>query len=193
MSSPEPGRLSEEHRRILLDTARQSIEHGVEQGRPRAVTAEDYPEALRPRRATFVTLREPEHQLRGCMGTSQAVRPLVEDVCRNAFSAAFMDPRFAPVRADEVVGLDIQISVLSPLEEVEVDSEADLLKVIRPGVDGLLIEDGSRRGTLLPSVWEVLPDPRVFLHELWLKADLRPGQWAPTLRVLRYTTECFPQ
>lgn len=192
MSLPESQRLSDAHRQILLDTARRSIEYGAEQGRPRTVGAAEYPEPLRPLRATFVTLREPDHRLRGCMGTSQAVRPLVEDVCRNAYSAAFIDPRFAPVRAEEVEGLDIQISVLSPLEEVEVDSEAGLLGIVRPGVDGLLIEEGPRRGTLLPSVWEVLPDPGVFLSELWLKAGLAPGHWSPDLRVYRYTAECFP-
>jgi len=156
------------------------------------VEAEEYPEPLRDQRATFVTLREPDHTLRGCMGTSEAARPLVEDVCRNAYSAAFMDPRFAPVRGDEVEGLDIQISVLSPLEKVEADSEVSLLGIVRPGVDGLLIEEGTHRGTLLPSVWEVLPDPRVFLRELWLKAGLAPGHWSPSLRVYRYTAECFP-
>lgn len=192
MCSAEPACLAEEHRQLLLDTARSSIEFGVAEGRPHTVEAKSFPEPLRPHRATFVTLRRPDGGLRGCMGTSVAARPLVEDVCRNAYSAAFMDPRFAPVGGDEVEGLDLQISVLSPLEQMQVTSTADLLAAVRPGVDGLLIEEGSRRGTLLPSVWEVLPDPVVFLSELWAKAGMSPGHWAPTLRVFRYTAECFP-
>lgn len=192
MSSTEPQTLTPEHRQILLDTARQAIANGVHHGQPLKVRAGDYPEALRPDRATFVTLREPGHQLRGCMGTSQAVRPLVEDVCRNAFSAAFLDPRFMPVGRSEVEGLSIQVSVLSPLEQIHPGSEEALLAMMRPGVDGLLIEEGPHRATLLPSVWEVLPEARVFLRELKLKAGLPPGYWALSLRVFRYTAECFP-
>lgn len=190
MCSTDTQCLSPEHRQILLDTARRSIEYGIDHGRPRAVQAGDFPESLRPERATFVTLREPNHQLRGCIGTSQAMRPLIEDVARNAYSAAFMDPRFAPLRSEEVEGLHIEISVLTPLEEMEVDSLDHLLEALRPGADGLLIEEGTRRGTLLPSVWEVLPDSGVFLRELWLKAGLPPGHWSPTLKVFRYRTEC---
>jgi len=192
MCSPEAESLSPAHRQILLDTARQSIEYGVGHGGPRAVEAGGYPAPLRPERATFVTLREANQQLRGCIGTSQAMRPLVEDVARNGYSAAFMDPRFTPMRPEELAGLDIQISVLTPLEVVEVDSVDHLLVVVRPGVDGLLIEEGTHRGTLLPSVWDVLPEPHVFLRELWLKAGLSPGHWSPRLKVYRYTTECFP-
>jgi len=184
--------VSPEHRRILLDTARQSIEYGVEHGRPWSVRADEYPEPLRAERATFVTLRQANRQLRGCIGTSLAARPLVEDVCRNAYSAAFMDPRFPALRADEVEGLQVQISVLTPLEDVPVESVTELLEAVRPGVDGLLVEDGPHRGTLLPSVWEALPEAPVFLRELWLKAGLTPGHWSEATRVYRYTAECFP-
>jgi len=177
---------------MLLAAARAAIEHGVEHGRPRSVRAEDYAEELRPLRATFVTLRVDANRLRGCIGTSQPIHPLVEDVCRNAFSAAFLDPRFNPVGQEELADLRIQISVLSPLEEMAVVSEADLLSQMRPGVDGLLIEDGVHRGTLLPSVWEALPLADVFLRELKLKAGLAPDYWSPDIRVYRYTAECFP-
>ena len=192
MSSPSGGELAGPHRDILLATARAAIEYGVEHGRPTSVRAADYAEELRPPRATFVTLRVQANRLRGCIGTSEPIRPLVEDVCRNAFSAAFLDPRFSPVGQEELGDLRIQISVLSPLEKMQVASEADLLSQMRPGVDGLLIEDGVHRGTLLPSVWEVLPEADVFLRELRLKAGLAADQWSPDIRVYRYTAECFP-
>lgn len=192
MSSPSEGELACAHREVLLETARAAIEYGVEHGKPMSVRASDYDRELRPLRATFVTLRVAANRLRGCIGTSQPSRPLVEDVCRNAFSAAFMDPRFAPVERGELGDLHIQLSVLSPLEEMRVDSEADLLSQMRPGIDGLLIEDNAHRGTLLPSVWEALPDAEVFLRELKLKAGLAADHWPPRIKVYRYTAECFP-
>jgi len=119
----------------------------------------------------------------------EARRPLAEDVVQNAFAAAFGDPRFPPVTEPEVDKLDIHISVLSPLEEMHFASEADLLRQIRPGIDGLVLEDGPYRGTFLPAVWESLPDKRDFLRHLKIKAGLPPDYWSNTLRVWRYTTE----
>jgi len=192
MSSPSEGELAVAHRDVLLETARAAIAYGVEHGNPMTVRAEDYAEDLRLLRATFVTLRVEANRLRGCIGTSEPIRPLVEDVCRNAFSAAFLDPRFTPVERGELGDLHIQISVLSPLEEMKVASAADLVSQMRPGIDGLLIEDSAHRGTLLPSVWEALPDADVFLRELMLKAGLAADYWSPDIRVYRYTAECFP-
>ena len=191
MSCVERRPLSPAQRRALLDVARQAIAFGLRQGRPLDLVAGDYDEGLRQELASFVTLRLPDGELRGCMGSSHAVRPLVQDVARNAYCAAFLDPRFPALRAPEADGLHLHLSVLSPLERMAVASQADLLARVRPGVDGLLIEDGMRRGTLLPSVWAALPDPARFLHELWRKAGLAGDDWPPTLAVYRYTTESF--
>ena len=182
--------LCEEERLLLHKVARASIEHGLETGRPLAVDVERYPPPLRERRATFVTLNE-HGELRGCIGTLEAIRPLVEDVAHNAFAAAFSDPRFPPVSASELDDIEIHISVLSPATPMQFDSEEDLVHQLRPGVDGLVLEDGYHRGTFLPAVWESLPEPHAFLQHLKLKAGLPANYWSDTIRVSRYTTESF--
>ncbi len=182
--------LGSDLRSVLLNTARASIGCGVESGSALGVSTEEYEIELRQVRASFVTLRL-EETLRGCMGTSHPVRALVEDVAHNAYSAAFLDPRFSPLTAEELPRLAIHISVLSPLERLSCPSEGDLLAVVRPGLDGLLLREGSRRGTLLPSVWETLAEPHVFLRELKAKAGFRADYWSENIEVFRYTTESF--
>lgn len=191
---PEPGPappLTESQRRILLDVARQSIRHGLEHDRPLPVNPADYDERLGTPGASFVTLHL-GNELRGCIGSLEAHRPLITDVACNAYAAAFQDPRFPPLTAAELAGLKIHISVLNPPEPMECKSEEDLLQQLRPGIDGLILEErGIHRGTFLPSVWRSLPDPRQFLRQLKLKAGLAPDYWSDTLRVSRYTTESF--
>ena len=182
--------LGSDLRSVLLNTARASIGCGVESGSALGVSTEEYEIELRQVRASFVTLRLGE-TLRGCMGTSHPVQALVEDVAHNAYSAAFLDPRFSPLTAEELPRLAIHISVLSPLERLSCPSEGDLLAVVRPGLDGLLLREGSRRGTLLPSVWETLAEPHVFLRELKTKAGFRADYWSENIEVFRYTTESF--
>jgi len=182
--------LSPADRATLLDVARASIQHGLRHRQALAVNPGDYPETLRPLRATFVTL-EIGGQLRGCIGALTAYQPLVQDVAAHAYAAAFEDPRFAELRPDELPKLEIFISVLSPPEPMQFSSEEDLLKQVRPGVDGLILEFRHYRATFLPAVWESLPDPYVFLAQLKHKAGLPLDFWSPELRVERYTTEYF--
>jgi AmmeMemoRadiSam system protein A len=115
----------------------------------------------------------------------------VNDVAHNAYAAAFMDPRFLAVTEDELENLEIHISVLTPAVAMTFDSEEDLLKQIRPGIDGLVLEDGRHRGTFLPAVWESLPDVKSFLQHLKQKAGLPDNYWSDSLKVSRYTTESF--
>jgi AmmeMemoRadiSam system protein A len=192
MSSTEAGQttLDETERRLLLDLARSSIRYGLAHHCPQPVDPADYPPALRAPRAVFVTLNR-RGQLRGCIGHLEASQPLVRDVADNAYAAAFGDPRFPPLAATELDDLEIHISVLSPPEPLPVVSEADLLRQMRPGVDGLILEEGRHRGTFLPSVWESLPLPEQFLAHLKLKAGLLPDYWSEDLRLARYTTEAF--
>ncbi len=190
MPSHERQTLSDELRAMLIDVARRSIQHGLTHGRPLQVNPLDYPEPLREQRASFVTLNR-SGQLRGCIGHLEAVAPLVVDVAENAFAAAFRDPRFPPLSAGEFDDLEIHISVLSPPEPMSFTSESDLLGQIRPGVDGLILEDGHAKGTFLPSVWESLPNPRDFLAHLKVKAGLPPTHWSPSVKVYRYETESF--
>ncbi|MBI9019809.1 MAG: AmmeMemoRadiSam system protein A [Verrucomicrobia bacterium] len=152
----------------------------------------ELPAELMEQRATFVTLTS-DGNLRGCIGMLEACRPLAEDVAENAVAAAFHDPRFPPLSRDEFDDLQISISVLSPPGEMSFSSEADLLSQVRPGVDGLILQEGVRRGTFLPSVWEELPEKEMFFEHLKLKAGLPAGYWSETLRVFRYTTEYIQQ
>ena len=175
-------------RDALLEVARRSIAHGLAEGEPLPVRAADYPDALRLVRATFVTL-DLHGRLRGCIGTLEARLPLVEDVALHAYAAAFEDPRFPPVEADEAGLLELHISVLSPPEPMAVKDEADLLRQLRPGVDGLILGAGLHRATFLPAVWEDLSDPREFVRHLKMKAGLDPDAWPHGMRAWRYTAE----
>ena len=192
MSSPEHRQIADEDRWTLLDLARTSIRHGLDEGSALHVRPEDHPERLRVKRATFVTLNR-HRQLRGCIGHLEAIQSLAEDVAENAWSAAFRDPRFPPLLPHELAGLTIHISVLTPPERVSFSDEADLLQQIRPGADGLILKDGLARGTFLPSVWNSLPTADEFWIHLKRKAGLPSNHWSPTLEVYRYTTESFPE
>jgi AmmeMemoRadiSam system protein A len=182
--------LSLEDRVTLLKVARASIHEGLRHHRALSINFNDYPETLRVSRATFVTL-EIGGQLRGCIGALAAYQPLVQDVAVHAYAAAFEDPRFPELRKEEFPKLEVHISVLSPPEPLQFSSEQELLAQLRPGVDGLILHFGHHRGTFLPSVWEQLTDPPVFLAHLKQKAGLPANFWAPEICVERYTTEYF--
>lgn len=183
-----PMSLNKDLQQALLALAKASIAHGLETDRPLPVKLSDYPPELAERRATFVTL-EIQGQLRGCIGMLEAVRPLAQDIAENAFAAAFRDPRFPKLVPEELPQLDIHVSILSPAEPMHFTSEADLLRQLRPGRDGLILLEGRWRGTFLPSVWETLPHPKEFLRHLKQKAGLPPDYWSDSVQVSRYTTE----
>jgi len=182
--------LSLQDRATLLDVARASIQHGLRHRQALEVNPGDYPESLRSLRATFVTL-EKGGQLRGCIGALTAYQPLVQDVAAHAYAAAFEDPRFPELRMEEFSALEVHISVLSLPEPLHFGSEDELLAQLRPGEDGLILHFRHHRGTFLPSVWEHLADPYVFLAQLKQKAGLPLDFWSPELQVERYTTEYF--
>jgi len=175
-----------ERGRALLAIARESLAQsfGLPSGRAGAA---DPPEPwLTEPGATFVTLRR-GGRLRGCVGTLHAYRPLVEDVRANARAAAFSDTRFPPLTRDEFAEVDFEVSLFSTPEPVTVASEAEAVAVLRPGIDGVILEYRGHRSTFLPQVWEQLPDPREFLAHLKHKAGLSPTFWHPDLRLWRYT------
>jgi len=197
--------MKTELQKLLLDIARDAIlkrlgdstanerewarnESPPAEGCPKGGVGNDLSDELMEDRATFVTLTL-DGNLRGCIGMLEACRPLAEDVAENAVAAAFHDPRFPPLSRDEFDDLKISISVLSPPEEMSFSSEADLLSQIRPGIDGLILQEGFQKGTFLPSVWEELPETEMFFEHLKLKAGLPAGYWSDTLRVFRYTAE----
>ena len=182
--------LSTEYRHLLRDLAYKSIKHGLETGKALEIDIAQYPAELQAKKATFVTLHR-NGELRGCIGILKPVRPLAEDVAYNAWAAAFTDSRFIPLSADELDDLDIHISILGTPEEMDFTSEASLVKQIRPGIDGLILEEGINKGTFLPSVWESLTDSHTFLSHLKLKAGLPADYWSENIKVMRYTVEEF--
>lgn len=190
MPSADVTALDARERRLLLDLAWDSILHGLSQGAPSRPDPDHFTGRLKQPGAAFVTLHR-LGALRGCVGHLEATQPLVIDVADNAFAAAFRDPRFEPLHDWELAGLELDISVLTPPEPMRFLDEADLLKQLSPGKDGVILEDGGRRGTFLPAVWDSLPEPALFLAELKRKAGLSRTHWSPTLRVSRYRTESF--
>lgn len=138
--------------------------------------------------ATFVTLQM-RGELRGCVGSLLAHKTLREDVETNARAAAFHDPRFAPLSRREYPGIEIEVSLLSPMEKISFESQKHLLTLLRPGVDGVVLEYGWQRGTFLPQVWEQLPDPKTFLAHLKQKAGLPADFWGGGIQISRYTVE----
>lgn len=182
--------LSTQERNILHELAYHSIKHGLDTGEALKVNLAQYPPALQTNRATFVTLHR-NKELRGCIGILKPVRPLAEDVAYNAWAAAFSDSRFIPLKASELDDLDIHISILGTPEDIDFASEDDLVRQIRPGIDGLILEEGFNKGTFLPSVWESLTDSREFLNHLKLKAGLPADHWSDKIKIKRYTVEEF--
>ena len=148
--------------------------------------AEDQAAWLHKPAASFVTLKL-NGNLRGCIGTLQAHRSLIEDVRENARAAAFRDPRFAPVNAQEFAQIEIEMSLLSEPAPMKFTNENDALAQLRPGIDGLVFQYRHYRSTFLPQVWEQLPNPAVFMAHLKQKAGLTPGFWAPEVELHRYT------
>jgi AmmeMemoRadiSam system protein A len=182
--------LCEEEHTLLRQVAFEAVEYGIKFGKHLPVETSRYPALLQSPGASFVTLKL-AGQLRGCIGSLEAHQPLVNDVAYNAYAAAFSDPRFQPVSDDELENLEFHISVLTPAVTMTFDSEEDLLKQIRPGIDGLVLEEQQYRGTFLPAVWESLPDAKSFLQHLKQKAGLPQNYWSESVKVSRYTTESF--
>ncbi len=179
-------------RSALIEVARASISHGLSHHEPLKVDPADYDGVLAQAGASFVTLKI-EGQLRGCIGRMTSDRPLVCSVAHNAYAAAFEDPRFGPLIEAEFARINVHISVLTKPKAMTFDGEDDLLRQLRPGVDGLVLESGRCRGTFLPAVWQTLPEPRQFLNQLKVKAGLHPDAWPDDAKVMRYTCESIQE
>jgi AmmeMemoRadiSam system protein B/AmmeMemoRadiSam system protein A len=168
--------------RTLLAIARASIAQAL------GVSAEPAPAGapwLRQAGASFVTLKR-GGELRGCIGSLSAERPIAADVAANAQAAAFRDPRFPPLSREEWPQLEVEVSLLSTPKPIRFADEAELLTAIAPGEDGLILECAGRRATFLPQVWEGLPDKRSFLAELVRKAGLPADTRLGRCKVSRY-------
>lgn len=175
--------LTAEERHMLLALARESIERAANEKPLPRPNLESLPPRLRENGATFVTITmKPENELRGCIGGLEAVQPLAYDVISHAAAAATEDYRFLTVMPEEVPQVNIEISRLTHPEPLEYSAPEELLRLLRPNIDGVILRDGPRRATFLPQVWEKLPDPALFLnhlcdkmggpHDLWRRKHL---------------------
>ena len=185
--------LEQSDRRKLLRVASASVRERVhESNRNYGASGSELQAgiALTRHGASFVTLRV-ARQLRGCIGSIEPVRPLIEDVWRNAGRSAAEDPRCERLRVEEIPRTTLEISVLGALEALRVDKEQQLRELLRPGIDGLLLQFGMHRATFLPKVWEVLPEPGDFLAELKRKMGMPTRFWDPKMEVHRYQTQTF--
>lgn len=169
-------KLTDHEKRILLKIAREAIKSRLEGRTIPDLSLEDLPETLREEGACFVTLTR-GGQLRGCVGTLQAEKPLALDVQLRAVAAAFHDFRFPRLKIEEFPEIEIEISYLTQPEPLDYRDGEDLLARLEPGKDGLVLSDGSRRATFLPQVWEKLPEPAQFLSHLCIKMGLPEDAW----------------
>ena len=174
----------------LVQIARQTIARQLGLSGESVDTAPDLPELKQPG-ATFVTLHDAAGHLRGCIGRLEACRPLAEDVRANAYAAAFQDPRFAPLRAQEWPGTQVEVSLLDVPEPLTVHIEAEALATLQPGIDGVIFEWQGHRATFLPQVWEQLPDAARFMAALKRKAGLAEDFWADDVHLSRYRVRSF--
>ena len=176
--------------KILVSLARQSIEHFLTTQKKLSVAIASIPENLREKRACFVTLRKELVELRGCIGSLEANRPVYLDVVENAYAAAFEDYRFFPVTLKELPEITIEISILTPAKPLLFSSPDDLLAQLRVGVDGVVVSRGRHNATYLPQVWDEILNKNDFLSSLCLKAGLAPDDWRkPGLVVSVYQVE----
>jgi len=168
--------------RVLLPLARAAIASELGLGQ----AASEDRQWLRQQGACFITLMR-ESKLRGCIGTLRPHRALAEDVKANAVGAAFRDPRFTPLTAAEFAAISVEVSVLSALETMSFGDEADALRQLRAGTDGVVFQYGHHTSTFLPQVWEDFREPSDFMAHLKYKAGLPPDFWDPTVQLSRYT------
>jgi len=147
---------------------------------------------LQQQEACFVTLKM-NGELRGCIGSLEIHRPLLQDVRANAVNAALRDPRFPPLTMEELGEVRIEISLLAPSTRLEFNSEAEALSQLKPGHDGVIFECGSHRSTFLPQVWEHFPSPELFMAQLKLKAGLPADFWHENVQLYVYSVEKFTE
>lgn len=191
MEYAESACISHDDREMLKRASRAALKFGLEHGRePETQFGSDISSALTAMRASFVTITL-DGKLRGCIGSLIAHKPLLLDVVSSAYKAGFGDRRFEPLTEDEIDRIGVGVSILSTPRRMTFSDEADLVRQIRPDQDGLIMQDGDKRGIFLPSVWESLLKSADFIRNLKRKAGLPLDHWSDSLQVYRYTTESF--
>jgi AmmeMemoRadiSam system protein A len=186
-------RLSDHDRKVLLQLAREALKYGV-QGKPLPpLDLEELSGQLTQTGATFVTLTI-DSELRGCIGSLEARRPLAEDVQVHAVAAALEDYRFPPVSEHEVGIITIEISRLTSPQRIQSQNAEDLISQIRPGIDGVILMKGRQRATFLPQVWRKVPEVEQFLDMLCRKMGSPSDCWREKdVQVFTYQVEKFQE
>lgn len=188
-----PDTLTQEEHEILLSIARNAISKAVNHQPIPFIDLSLLPEPIQQEGASFVTLTI-DGDLRGCIGTLQAHQPLALDVQEHAIAAALQDYRFPRVTPSELPHISIEISYLTQPEELRYTAPSDLIRLLRPGIDGVILSDGRHKATFLPQVWEKLPDPKNFLRQLCLKMGASADLWqSGHLSVQTYQVEEFQE
>jgi len=187
--------MKSEETKIILKIARKAVENWVRK-KIKIKPPAKCPERLKEKKGVFVTLYKKvmgKEELRGCIGLPYPTKPLIEAIIEAAISAC-EDPRFTPVREDELRDLIIEVSILTTPKRIEFSSTRELLEKIRPFKDGLIIKKGLNSGLFLPQVWEELPTKEEFLSHLCMKAGLPPGCWLePGIEVYRFEVEAVKE
>lgn len=152
-------------------------------------------EGFEKKQGVFVTLLTLKHDLRGCIGFPEPIYPLGQGIIKAARYAAFSDPRFLPLKQEELNEILFEVSILTKPELIKVKSPDEYLKKIEIGKDGLIVEEGSFRGLLLPNValgykWTV----EEFLNHTCLKANLLEETWREgSCKIYKFQTEIFKE
>jgi len=184
--------LTDHDRYALLELARSVIESELIKGQA-VCRPEHLSSALREKRGCFVTLHK-GGALRGCIGTIDPEMALVDSVEENALNAAFRDPRFPPLSREELSGIEIEVSVLTPPTVLEFSDEADLKAKLKPDIHGVILSRGWQRSTFLPQVWKQLPDTEDFLGNLCQKAGMERTCWKDKNTIIKvYEAEYFSE
>ena len=184
---PQEAQSQQALARVLVPLARREIAQALDLP---AVEVDLSLPRLHEAGATFVTLTR-QGSLRGCIGSLQAYRPLLQDIRANAHAAAFRDPRFAPLQPEELATTGIEVSLLSAMQPLQYRDEQEAWAQLRVGEDGVVFEFGSQRSTFLPQVWEQLPAVSDFMARLKQKAGLPATFWHADVRLHRYTVQKF--
>jgi AmmeMemoRadiSam system protein A len=185
--------LKEEEGKALLVVARKTIDQALFRRKGETISPETHSPIYSEQRGTFVTLTL-HGRLRGCIGHITPQESLLEGIRINALNAAFRDPRFRPLSKEEWENVKIEISILTAPKVLSYNGPEDLLKKLRLGVDGVIIQKGMRQSTFLPQVWEQLVDKRQFLTHLCMKAGLEGDAWEKgDLVVSTYQVQAFEE
>ncbi len=178
---------------FAVKVVRRAVEEYIQR---REIPKFEFPEKFNAKSGVFTTIsRYPSHALRGCIGFPEPVFPLHEALVKSAISAALDDPRFPPMRREELTHIVFEVSLLTPPEEIKVVKRKELFRDIKIGMHGLIAEHGFYRGLLLPQVpvewgWKV----KQFFEETCGKAGLPSDCWKDSnTRFYKFSAEIFEE